>query len=54
MRLALAGVALGAIGSQGISRWLTSMVYGVSARSPTMMLWAVLVVIAVLGLNPSA
>ncbi|HZL55483.1 MAG TPA: FtsX-like permease family protein, partial [Bryobacteraceae bacterium] len=46
MRLALAGVAIGSIGSWAAARWLTNMVYGVSVHSPAMMFVAVLVVIA--------
>jgi len=47
MRLALAGIALGVLGSEGVSRWLASMVYGVSARSPLILLQAALTVVVI-------
>jgi ABC-type lipoprotein release transport system permease subunit len=40
------GIALGAIGAWGASRWLKSLVFGVSADSPAMMMLAGAAVIA--------
>ena len=45
-RLAAMGIGLGAIGAWGASRWLKSLVFGVSADSPVMMLLAAAAVIA--------
>jgi putative ABC transport system permease protein len=50
LRLALAGIALGAAGGWSAARLLKSMVYGVSERSPVTMLLAVIVVLAIAGL----
>jgi predicted lysophospholipase L1 biosynthesis ABC-type transport system permease subunit len=45
-RLAAMGIGLGAIGAWGASRWLKSLVFGVSADSPVMMLLAGAAVVA--------
>jgi putative ABC transport system permease protein len=39
-RLVILGIGIGAFGGWGASRWLKSMVFGVSARNPAMMLAA--------------
>jgi putative ABC transport system permease protein len=46
-QLVVRGIALGAFGCWGASQWLASMVFGISARSPVMMLIAVAAVIAI-------
>jgi predicted permease len=51
LRLALIGLTLGALGGWGVSRWLENMVYGVSARSPAMMVLAALVVIGITAVS---
>lgn len=50
LRLALAGIALGAAGGWSSARLLKSMVYGVSERSPVTMLLAIVVVLAIAAL----
>ncbi len=52
-RLAAFGIVLGAIGAWIASRWLESLVFGVTARSPLMMLLAGTTVIAIAGLAAS-
>jgi predicted permease len=52
-RLAALGIVLGAIGAWGVSSWLKSMVFGVTERSPLMMLAAGAVVIAIASLAAS-
>ncbi|HEY2545029.1 MAG TPA: ABC transporter permease [Candidatus Acidoferrum sp.] len=49
-RLAVIGIVLGAIGAWSASRWLESMVFGVTARSPLMMLVAGAAVIGIAAL----
>lgn len=49
-RLAALGIILGATGAWSASRWLKSLVFGVSAESPVMLLIAGAVVIAVAAL----
>ncbi|MBZ5595666.1 MAG: ABC transporter permease [Acidobacteriia bacterium] len=53
MRLAVVGIALGAFGAWGASRWLGSLVFGVSAQDPGMMLVAVAAVLAIAALASS-
>jgi predicted permease len=52
-RLAIAGIVLGAIGAWTASRWLESIVFGVTARSPLMLLVAGAAVIGIAGLAAS-
>jgi putative ABC transport system permease protein len=47
MRLVGLGIALGGFGGWGASRWLKSMVFGVSERNPAMMLAAGAIVIGI-------
>jgi len=49
-RLAAFGIILGAIGAWSVSRWLKSLVFGVSADSPLMLILAGAVVIAIAAL----
>jgi ABC-type antimicrobial peptide transport system permease subunit len=49
-RLAALGVVLGATGARGASRWLKSLVFGVTEHSPLMLLVAAGAVIAVAAL----
>jgi hypothetical protein len=54
-RLALVGVVLGAIGAWNAARWMESLVFGVKAHSPVMMLVAgaaVIVIAAVAAIMP--
>jgi putative ABC transport system permease protein len=46
-RLVVLGIGLGAFGGWGASRWLKSMVFGISARNPAMMLAAGVAVIGI-------
>jgi ABC-type antimicrobial peptide transport system permease subunit len=50
MRLASVGVALGALGGWGVSRWLASLVFGVSAQNPGMLVVAAAAVISIAAL----
>lgn len=50
MRLAVIGIVLGLAGGWAASRWLEGLVYGVSARSPVMMVAAAAAVIAIAAL----
>ena len=52
-RLAVIGIVLGAIGAWSAARWLESLVFGVSARNPLMMLLAGVAVIAIAALAAS-
>jgi predicted permease len=52
-RQAVLGIVLGAIGAWGVSSWLRSMVFGVTERSPLMMLAAGVVVITIAALAAS-
>lgn len=52
-RLAAIGIGLGAVGAWGASRWLKSLVFGVSAESPVMMLLAGAAVIAIAAVAAS-
>lgn len=52
-RLAAMGIGLGTIGAWGASRWLKSLVFGVRADSPVMMLLAGATVIAVAAVAAS-
>jgi putative ABC transport system permease protein len=52
-RLAVLGIVLGAIGARGASRWLKSLVFGVTEHSPLMLLVAAAAVIAVAALAAS-
>jgi putative ABC transport system permease protein len=49
-RLATLGIVLGAVGAYAASFWLKSLVFGVSAGSPLMMLFAGAIVIAIAAL----
>jgi putative ABC transport system permease protein len=49
-RLALFGIVLGVIGAWSAARWLESLVFGVTARNPLMMLLAGAAVIAIAAL----
>jgi ABC-type antimicrobial peptide transport system permease subunit len=51
IRLAVIGIFLGAIGAWSAASWLESLVFGVTARNPLMMLLAgaAVIVIAVLA-----
>jgi predicted permease len=53
-RLAVIGIVLGAIGAWSVARWLESLVFGVTARSPLMMLLAGAAVIVIAALAASA
>jgi predicted permease len=53
VRLAMIGIVLGAIGAWGVARWLESLVFGVAARSPLMMLLAGAAVIVIAALAAS-
>jgi putative ABC transport system permease protein len=53
MRLAVVGIALGAFGAWGASRWLASLVFGVSAQNPGMILAAAVGVMAIAALAAS-
>src|SRR5207245_6048196 len=46
-RLAALGIGLGVFGGWGASRWLNSLVFGVSARNPGMMIFGGAVVIGI-------
>jgi putative ABC transport system permease protein len=52
-RLAVVGIVLGAIGAWSVARWLESLVFGVKAHSPLMMLFAAVAVIAIAALAAS-
>jgi predicted permease len=52
-RLAVIGIVLGAIGAWSAARWLESLVFGVKAHSPSMMLLAGAAVIAIAALAAS-
>jgi predicted permease len=52
-RLAVIGIVLGAIGAWSAARWLESLVFGVTARNPLMMLVAGAAVIAIAALAAS-
>jgi putative ABC transport system permease protein len=52
-RLAVIGIVLGVIGAWCAARWLESLVFGVTARNPPMMLAAGVAVIAVSALGAS-
>ncbi len=52
-RLAVIGVVLGAIGAWGASRWMTSLVFGVTANSPLMMMAAAGGVLSIAALAAS-
>jgi predicted permease len=52
-RLAVIGIVLGAIGAWSAARWLESLVFGVTARNPLMMLLAGAAVIAIAALAAS-
>jgi predicted permease len=52
-RLTALGIAIGAIGAWSASRWLASLVFGVTARSPLVMLLAGAGVIAIAALAAS-
>jgi len=52
-RLAAMGIVLGAIGAWGASRWLKSLVFGVTEHSPLMLLIAAATVLAVAALAAS-
>jgi ABC-type antimicrobial peptide transport system permease subunit len=47
MRLSIFGIALGILGSWTASRWLKSLVFGVSANSPGMLIATAVVVIGI-------
>lgn len=49
-RLAAVGIILGAIGAWSVSRWLKSLVFGVSADSPLMLILAGAIVLAIAAL----
>ncbi len=49
-RLAVFGVVMGALGSWLASRWLTALVFGVSAHDPSMMLAASATAVVITGL----
>jgi predicted permease len=49
-RLAAIGILLGAVGAWSVSRWLKSLVFGVSADSPLMLILAGAVVFAIAAL----
>jgi len=53
MRLAAVGIAMGAFGAWGASRWLSSLVFGVSAQNPGMILAAAAGVMAIAALAAS-
>ncbi len=52
-RLAVIGIVLGVIGAWSAARWLESLVFGVTARNPLMMLVAGAAVIAIAALAAS-
>jgi len=52
-RLAVIGIVFGAIGAWGAARWLESLVFGVTARNPMMMLLAGATVIVIAALAAS-
>jgi predicted permease len=52
-RLAVIGIGLGAIGAWSAARWLESLVFGVSAHNPLMMLAAAVAVMAIAALAAS-
>jgi putative ABC transport system permease protein len=52
-RLAVIGIVFGAIGAWSAARWLESLVFGVSARNPVMMLLAGAAVIVIAALAAS-
>jgi predicted lysophospholipase L1 biosynthesis ABC-type transport system permease subunit len=52
-RLAVIGIVLGVIGAWSAARWLESLVFGVTARNPLMMLLAGAAVIAIAALAAS-
>jgi putative ABC transport system permease protein len=54
LRIGIAGIAVGAFGCWAVSRWLSSLVFGISAQDPWMLLTALAVVIAVAALAGSA
>jgi putative ABC transport system permease protein len=47
LRLVVAGMALGVLGAWMASRWMASLVFGISARNPGAMLAAALAVLAI-------
>lgn len=51
MRLAVLGIALGMAGAWAASRWLESLVYGVSPRSPAMMAASAAIVLAIAAIS---
>jgi ABC-type antimicrobial peptide transport system permease subunit len=53
MRLVVLGIGLGMFGGWGVSLWLKSLVFGVSARNPGMMLVAGGAMIAIAALAAS-
>jgi putative ABC transport system permease protein len=53
IRLATIGIVLGAIGAWSAARWLESLVFGVTARNPLMMLLAGAAVIVIAALAAS-
>lgn len=52
-RLAVTGIAIGALGAWGASRWLRGMVFGVSSQNPEIMLASGAAVIAIAALAAS-
>jgi putative ABC transport system permease protein len=52
-RLAVVGIAVGAIGAWSAARWLESLVFGVTARNPLMLLLAGAAVIVIAALAAS-
>ena len=53
MRLAAVGIAFGAFGAWAASRWLKSLVFGISERNPEMLLAAAAAVILIATLAAS-
>lgn len=53
-RLAAIGIVLGTVGAWSVSRWLESLVFGVKARSPQMMLLAGAAVMVIAALAACA
>jgi putative ABC transport system permease protein len=54
LRLAGAGLALGALGGWAASRWMKALVFGVSARNPLTMIAAALAVLMMAGIAAAA
>lgn len=50
LQLALAGVALGALGALALSRWLAALLYDTSPRDPAVLAAAALAMLAIAGL----